>query len=169
MPRRKITLDEAYAVFEQHGLKVRVEAVQPELPIVPVDHLFEQPAPPPVKPRKIGNQLVRINLRTRQTITSGGHPILDAKGKTIAVEGQAFHEYGPGPCVVPSELAGDLLYQDALAVEADRKFLSPEFRSYVILPVGGRNVGRYISNDPAFDLSGFLGQVGQSGQTYHLG
>jgi hypothetical protein len=168
MPRRKITLDEAYAVFEQHGLKVKVEAVAQQEPLIQPEELFEKPLQPEPLPQKVGKKTVRINLRTKQTTSSCGNPIYNSEGKVVGVQqNPVFLDYGPGWCYVPVELAAELLRRDAEAVEADRRFLSSEFRSYAILPApGGKHVGVLVSTEGGFDLSGFLGEVSNRGASY---
>lgn len=174
MPRRKISLEEAYAVFEQHNLQVEIRGIEkPEAPLIPQSALFETaPSSQPygvATPRRVGKHTVRIALHTKQTITSGGEAVYDVKGKLIRIDGQKVESYGPGFVYVPAEIAGDLQHQDQLAVKADSDFLSPVFKSYVILGTSdGRHVARQASADHSFDMSGFLGQLGNTSSAIRL-
>lgn len=168
MPRRKITLEDAYRIFDEHGLHVEVT---PAPPAIPLDHadLFEHPAPPVQPPVPLARGMVRIVLHAKHSIATGGFPILDKSGKTIGVDGAGVTYYGPGPCTVPAYLAGDLMHQDQLAQHADAMFLDRTFRSRIIIPAtNGQNIARLVSEDPYFDMSGFLGQVGNGRGAFHL-
>jgi hypothetical protein len=108
MPRRRdISIEEAYEAFAKQGLRVKVEAIEPEpLPIE------EEEAPKPVKVVKTSKQSV-ITLHAMHTI-----------GTNV---------YGPGiRCVVPKELEAHLLYQDQLARQADDDFLSKSPRFFLV-------------------------------------
>lgn len=174
MPRKKISLEEAYAVFEQHGLQVEISGIaKPEEPAVPQSALFERPYGMPEKPerpeRRIGRNMVRILLHTKQTITSGGNAVHDAQGKLIRIDGQESVTYGPGMIAVPVEIAGDLQHQDQLAQKADQNLFSSTFKSYVIVSTPeGQSVAKLASTDQFFDMSGFLGQLGNSGHALQL-
>jgi hypothetical protein len=170
MPRRKISLEEAYAVFEQHGLQVEISGIQKlEEPAIPQQSLFAQPYGVPEKAeRKVGKHTVRIVLHTQQTITSGGEAVYEGS-KLIRIDGQSAVTYGPGIVYVPTEIAGDLLHQDQLARRADADFLSTTFKSYVITGTSdGRHVAKLASVDQNFDMSGFLGMLGNTPNAIQL-
>ena len=173
MPRKKISLEEAYAVFEQHGLQVEISGIaKPEEPAVPQSALFERPYGMPEKPegaKRVGKHMVRIALHTKQTISSGGNAVYSPDGKLVRIDGQESVSYGPGIVVVPAEIAGDLQHQDQLAQRADANLFSATFKSYVIVNTAdGRSVAKLASTDQFFDMSGFLGQLGNSGHALQL-
>jgi hypothetical protein len=170
MPRKKISLEEAYAVFEQHGLQVEISGIQKlEEPAIPQSALFERPYGVPEKAeRKLGKHTVRITLHTQQTVTSGGEAVYDGK-RLVRIDGQSAVTYGPGIVYVPTEIAGDLMHQDQLAMKADADFLSPTFKSYVVLGTGdGRHIAKLASVDQNFDMSGFLGMLGNTPNAIQL-
>jgi hypothetical protein len=173
MPRKKISLEEAYAVFEQHGLQVEISGIaKPEEPAVPQSALFERPYGMPEKPegaKRVGKSMVRIALHTKQTMTSGGNAVYSPEGKLIRIDGQESVTYGPGVVIVPAEIAGDLQHQDQLAQKADANLFNSTFKSYVIVSTPeGQSVAKLASTDQFFDMSGFLGQLGNSGHALQL-
>lgn len=140
MARKKISIEEAFAVFEQAGLQVEVKAVvQPEPPTLPpagqraIDFVDQPPIGKSV--RRVGTTTVQITLHTRQSVASGGHMVPGKDGETLA--GQGIRTYGPGPCYVPTHLAGHLLYQDMLAKQADQRMLDPTTHYYLVVPRRG--------------------------------
>lgn len=168
MPKRKITLDEAFAVFERHGLQVDVKAVTP--PVTYREQLAdfleegEAPAPPSTVEYKAS---VRVTLYAQHSVGSGGH--LEGTGAAQHVVHNGVQSYGPGVCTVPGYLAQHLLHQDGLARQADARLLDRKVRSFVIVQKqtthGLQSVGIQVSEDAGFDLSGFLGTLGQSSFT----
>lgn len=178
MPRRKISIEEAYAVFEQHGLQVEVKGLQQHEPIVQKDELFEkrrgrktgfEKLIPSNQASHVGRTNTRIFLHTKQTIATGGTAVYDAHGHLVRVDGQENRQYGPGYCVVLTEIAGELLYQDQLARQADHDLLSGTHKSRVILATAdGRSVAHQVSNEYSFDMSSLLGQIGNSSHALRL-
>lgn len=163
MPRRKITLEEAFAVFEEHGLKVKVEAVERETKPSPLSDFLEvvEPAAPPL-PQQVSGRKVRITLHTQHTIACGGRMIYDdPHDKAGHVEGSSVETYGPGVVAVPAELAQQLLHQDGLARSADERMLDNKLRTYVVVPHGSAHRAIQVSDDSSFDMSGFLGKLGE--------
>jgi hypothetical protein len=155
MPRKKITLEEAYAVFEQHGLQVKqivpmqtdAVAVQPaDLVDIPPYGYKEKP-----KAAKVFNDVVKISLRCRHSISQGG--FLVANDKSMGIQGNSVETYGPGIVYVSSELAQHLLHKDAMAVQTENDMLSPQFKSRVIVQRGRQFVPMLVSDDPSFRMS----------------
>src|SRR5262245_52105807 len=100
MPRKKISLEEAYAVFEQHGLQVEVKGIASEKhqPLVEQKELFTQTygvVASEKGERRVGRKTVRILLATQQTVASAGEAVYNSKGDLVRVDGQAVHTYGP--------------------------------------------------------------------------
>jgi hypothetical protein len=162
MPKRKITLDEAFAVFEQHGLQVEVKAV------IPAETYKEQLADflvqdeIAIEPTVEHKHLVRVTLHAQHTVGSGGQ--MEGTGKNQHVVNNGIQSYGPGICHVPVNLAQHLLHQDGLARQADERLLDRKFRSFVIVQrrtmQGIQNVGINVSEEASFDLSSCLANLG---------
>jgi hypothetical protein len=166
MPKKKITLEEAYAVFEQHGLEIEVKALAPtpqrESLTSFLDVEPEQPSAVIAEDKKT----LKITLYAAHTIGNGGEIITERDG-TKHVINNGIVQYGPGVVTVPLHLAQHLLHQDLLARRGDDRMLDNRMRTYVIRPMrtaqGTINVARQVSNNNSFDLSGFLGKLGDGG------
>jgi len=171
MPKRKITLAEAFDVLEQHGLTVEVKQVNTTPAATLAD--FTEPQPQPVVrggPYGVPTghvvtankkaKMVKVVLHAQHTIGSGGTDIGD--GKQHHVVNNGVLTYGPGVVEVPEHLSHHLLHQDQLARQADDRTFDRNVRSYVVMLDGTRNVGRYVSRDNNFDLSGLLGSMGDN-------
>lgn len=169
MPKRKITLEEAYAVFEQHGLEVEVRGIQQQKQSEPLTAFLEGTQEPEIPIAYEGKKTVTIPLYAPHSIGNGG--------ETVTIDGQkqvinnGIETYGPGMVTVPAHLAQHLLHQDMLARRGDERMLENKVRTYVVRPMrtsqGTINVARHVSSDNSFDLSGFLGKLGEGG-TYIL-
>ena len=163
MPKRKITLDEAFAVFEQHGLQVEVKAVQQNPSTTPLSDFLEPVVEDKPVVQQTNKKTVKITLFAAHTIGNGGEIVTDIHGnKTVVNNG--IQTYGPGVCTVPITLAQQLLHQDILAREADERMLERTMRNYVVMPYcnkDGMMVNRAINvaRDNNFDMSGFLGSI----------
>ena len=165
MAKRKITLEEAYAIFEQHGLEVEVKAIQPVKEAEPLSAFLEQSSeasPPTAEEYK---KEVKITLYAAHTIGNGGEMVIvDGERRVI---NNGIQTYGPGICTVPISLAQHLLHQDLLARRGDDRMLESTVRTYVVRPVhtnnGVVNVARHVSNDNNFNIGGYLNQLGDSG------
>jgi hypothetical protein len=177
MPKRKITLAEAFDVLEQHGLTVEVKHVD----IAPAATLadFIEPQPQPVVRGgtyglPAGNvvtankkaRMVKVVLHAQHTIGSGGDNVGTKEHPQVVNNGVLT--YGPGIVEVPEHLSHHLLHQDQLARQADDRTFDRNVRSYVVMLDGTRNVGRYVSRDNNFDLSGLLGSMGDNA-VRHIG
>ena len=164
MPKRKITLEEAFATFEQHGLQVEIKAIQqdPELDNLTLADFTESTVEQSI-PKQHGKKSITIKLHAAHTIGSGGH-MVDKGTPNQRIENAGVQTYGPGVCTVPIYIAAHLLHQDTLAQRADERFLDRKLRSFVIVPrrLNGQmvNVGIMASDDDAFDMSSFLGSLG---------
>ena len=169
MPKKKITLEEAFAVFEQHGLEVEVKAIAPERKTESLSAFLEQSDEPTTPFIEEGKKHIKVTLFAAHTVGSGGEIIIQNGEKVIVNNG--IETYGPGIVTVPSHLAQHLLHQDLLARRADERMLENRVRSYVVRPMrtsqGIINVARCVSIDNGFDLSGFLGGMNSNGM-YHL-
>ena len=168
MPKRKITLEEAFAVIEQHGLKARIVAVEDnQEPSAALADFLEPVATAPQQAIPQGKKEVKITLYAAHTVSSGGSVVVNSSGDK-SVSGSSIETYGPGVITVPIAIAQQLLHQDALAREADERFLDRKFRSFVVVPKDGMNVRVPVSEESNFDLSGLLGALGNSGRSYRL-
>ena len=168
MPKRKITLEEAFAVFEQHGLQVEVKGVEKDTPEVELSAFLESTGEQPIQlPQPVGKRLVKITLYAAHTIASAGESFVDKNGKEHLIN-MGVESYGPGVVTVPVELAQQLLHQDGLARQGDERMLDRKLRSFAIIPrvtqYGIVNSGVQVSEQGGFDLSGFLGRLSE-GQT----
>jgi hypothetical protein len=167
MPRKKIsltdiTLEDAFSVFERHGLKVKVEAVESEQPNPSLADFLEKPPETPDLPQQVSGKKVKITLHARHTIASSG-TIINKK-----VIGGTLETYGPGIVTVPVELASSLLHQDGLARKADESIRDNRVHTRVIVPSdNGQNRLIEVSQDSNFDLSGLLSALGDR-PMYHL-
>jgi hypothetical protein len=166
MPKKKITLEEAYAVFEQHGLEVEVKAIAPSPQKESLASFLD------IEPEQQGaviaedKRTLKITLYAAHTIGNGGETITERDG-TKHVVNNGIVQYGPGVVTVPLHLAQHLLHQDLLARRGDERMLDNRMRTYVVRPMrtsqGTINVARQVSNDTNFDFSGFLGKLGEGG------
>ena len=160
MPRKKITLEDAFAIFEEHGLKVEVKGIQQDAPVSPLADFLEQASSPPVQlPQRISGKRVKITLYARHSIACAGHMVKDGNGQTH-IEGNHVETYGPGIIVVPVEFAVQLLHQDGLARQGDEHMLDRKLRTYIVVPHGSSHRAIKVSEDASFDMSGFLGRLG---------
>ena len=166
MPKRKITLDEAFAVFEQHGLQVEVKAVQTEIASTPLSEFLEPIVEQPKPVQQVNKKTVKITLFATHTMGSGGELTIDSNGnKHISDNG--IVTYGPGIVNVPISLAQHLLHQDALAREADERMLEKTMRNYIVVPRQNKdgsvvNCAVGIVKDNNFDMSSFLGSIDEN-------
>lgn len=169
MPKKKITLEEAFAVFEQHGLEVEVKAIAPERKVESLSAFLESDESVAIPLVQEGPKSIKITLFAAHTVGSGGEIVIQAGEKVIINNG--IETYGPGVVTVPSHLAQHLLHQDLLARRADERMLENRVRSYIVRPMrtsqGVVNVARCVSVDNGFDLSGFLGGIDSNGM-YHI-
>ena len=165
MPKRKITLDEAFAVFEQHGLQVEVKAVREDEPTEQLSAFLETGDTPQPIAEQVSKKTIKVTLFAAHSVGNGGEMVVGTDGiKHVINNGIAT--YGPGVVNVPAHLAQHLLHQDMLAKRADERMLERRVRQYVVTPkataLGVINVARHVSNDSSFDMSGFLGKLGDN-------
>lgn len=145
MPKRKISLEEAFAAFEQHGLEVEVKGVvNHDVTTSDASDSFEV-AETPAQQLPIGKgqkaKYVTVTLHASHMVGCGG--MTDANDRLISAG--SHEQYGPGVCKVPVAIAQHLLHQDQLARQADARFLEREQRNYIIMPHGGGGVGRLLN------------------------
>lgn len=154
MPRRKITLDDARAVFEKHGLQVHTTPLQDPAESLAA-FLEPQPKPQPGSARQVSYRRVEVTLYAAHSISAGGFVVETDEGKQV-VENNV-QTYGPGKVTVPAPLAQHLLHADMLARRADDRLHDRVFRSYALVPQHqGQNVGVCVSEDGNFDISSFM-------------
>ena len=157
MPKRKITLAEAFATFEQHGLQVEVKSasVEPESDTLTLADFTHTPVPIPKVAERKSKTTMTITLHAAHSIGAGG-VMVDAGTPNQRIENAGVETYGPGICTVPTTLVAHLLHQDALAKQADDRLLDRQMRSYLVVPrsVNGQrvNVGIEASQDGNFDM-----------------
>src|SRR5215813_7488264 len=111
MPKRKISLDEAFQVFEDAGLQIEVKGILPNRPQPKLEDFLEKPKDDPYsfrRPTKIDETHVKITLYAKHTIGTAGN-ISGTKGHTD-IAGNTVQSYGPGVVIVPKEVANDLLH-----------------------------------------------------------
>lgn len=166
MPKRKITLDEAFAVFEAHGLQVEVKSVKEDEPVEELSSFLEQSEVKEVEiAEQVSSKLIKITLFASHTIGHSGEFVKDEDGVKHIVN-NGIETYGPGVVTVPSHLAQHLLHADMLARRADERMLERNVRQYVVVPRrtanGVVNCARHISNDSNFDMSGLLAKLGDN-------
>lgn len=150
MPRRKISVEEAFKVLEQAGIQVRVQ--EQEQPV-------QQPVPEKPRRNAYGSiemhtpkkdpKTAKITLYAKHTIGSGGVQVGE-DGKQIEHAGVQI--YGPGVCTVPVEHVNHLLHADRIAREADEQMLSPIPKHKLILPIRDgqgyrKDIGVEVSED----------------------
>jgi len=163
MPKKKITLEEAFAIFEQHGLQVEVKAIQVDEPTAQLSDFLESNAPVVNTAEPVGKRFLKVTLYAAHTIGTGGQFVTGINGDRHVVD-NGVETYGPGVVTVPLELAQHLLHQDGLARQADDRMLSPHMRSFVVIPkitaYGVVNCGIQVSDNNSFDMSSLLGKLG---------
>jgi hypothetical protein len=123
MPRRKISIEEAIQLVkrERPGLLRQEIAYAPE-----VITASEKPVL-----KRIGTTTVVITLHSQHSIGCGGSLVVDEAGEKSIAE-NTYQTYGPGVVTVSSKIAGQLLHQDMLARQADKRMLETEQRSYLV-------------------------------------
>lgn len=165
MPKRKITLEEAFAAFEQHGLQVEVRAVKEDIPTEQLSAFLEinEEAQPIVE--ELSTKHIKVTLFAAHTVGNGGSIQVMPDGSKQVVN-NGIQTFGPGIVTVPANLATHLLHQDMLARRADDRMLESRVRQYVVVPRrtmhGTVNCAKHVSNDSSFDMSGFLGKLGDN-------
>lgn len=150
MPRRKISISEAMQVLRENNLDVVVKPVEEEL---------EQPVAQKKDARnvirKVGNTAITITLQSQHMIGCGGFLTKTSVDEEAVIRGNIVKTYGPGQVTVPVTIASQLLHQDQLAIEADKRMLETTQRSYLIVQKRGydgalKNVAVQVS-DGALD------------------
>lgn len=115
MPRRKITIEEAFATLESAGINVQVKKPDVDEPVI-LDTIKPSYGNTYGIPQEtLGGKLVKVKLYAKHTVGSSGQ------------------SYGPGVVTVSSSIAQHLLHQDGLAVEADAKLLDRQQHSYLVV------------------------------------
>lgn len=140
MPRKKISLsdisvEDAFAVLQRHGLNVEVKSLQEDSGKADIaDFLQSDKANDKPLPEKVSNSKTRITLYTQHTIACSGDIVGEGQDKRI--EGASVATYGPGTVTVPTYLATQLLHQDGLARQAEADLLETRSRRKLIVPYG---------------------------------
>ena len=156
MPRRKITIEEAFSVLQQAGIQVQVKAVEPVTEDQPIDIIRKDYTtyPPTVIQEKPNSRTVKVTLYAKHSVGSGGFSVKDDNGQHIESSGVTV--YGPGIITVPTALAPYLLHQDSLARQADNRMLETTQRRYLVVQRGAACVGLPVG-DGVLDNLGILG------------
>ena len=115
MPKRKITIEEAFSVLERAGINVQVKKPDVEEPAPVAKQRIDYSKTYGVVQENSGVKLVKVTLYAKHTVGSNGQ------------------SYGPGVITVPSTIAQHLLHQDGLAREADDKMLDRQQHSYLVV------------------------------------
>lgn len=146
MPKRKISIEEAFAVLNQAGINVQVKpAIEDNVPVQVIKKRE------PLFPVQVSSKFTKVKLYSKHTIGSGGFLVADVEGKRVDSAG--VQTYGPGVCNIPTELAGQLLHQDMLARQADENMLDRTQHSYIV--VRKSNADGHSVN-VGFEVSGAL-------------
>lgn len=173
MPRRKISIEEAFKVLEDAGIPLQVKqpvdtgVSQPVEPVPSAKVKRDFSAPYGTTQHHINPKLIKVVLYAKHSVGSGGFLTVGPEGKQI--ESAGVQSYGPGVCTVPTELAAHLLHADTAARQADERMLDTEQRSYLIVQRvssdGQRaNVGVQVDNsvlDPSEMVNLPLGYMHQ--------
>lgn len=155
MPRRKLTLEDAFAIFRDHNLQVEVKGIDQSPNPTLADFIEQEINPPKPQPVVVNKSIVEIDLYCKHSVSSGGEMTVGSDGeKTIQHSG--IQTYGPGRVRVPSYLASELLYRDAAARAVDQRTFDGKLRSYTIKRTLSGYQGICLSEDRDFDLSGYL-------------
>lgn len=155
MPRKKISIEEAFKVLEEAGIPIQVRPTIPATqPVVEMKsrkgQIFD--TSPKVTPSK---KYMEVTLYAKHSVGSGGSMVVKEGEKQV--ENAGVQSYGPGRFTVPIELASHLLYADAQARRADDNMLSKEQKSYLVVArIGGDgqrvNVGVQVDNSLFDDI-----------------
>jgi hypothetical protein len=175
MPKRKISLEEAFKVFEDAGLEVEIKGILAQREKANIADFIEQPQSKSTSAQygivsSETTKNIKITLYAKHSIASSG--TMTEENGVKKITGNTIQTYGPGIVTVPSDLASQLLHQDCIARQTDERMLDRKFRSYVILQQrtaqGMMNKGVLVSEDDGFSMSSFLGSLG-SNQVLHIG
>jgi len=133
MPRKKISIEQAFQVLEEAGIQIQVKSVKEQpTSVAPVQHpnIFKNTQPDKTILQKVNTTTVKVRLFAKHSIGNGGNLVAGENGKQV--ENSGVQVYGPGVCDVPKYLLESLLYADAQARVADERMLEREQRSYLI-------------------------------------
>lgn len=162
MPKRKITIEEALKTLHEAGVKVKIDTVEEpqNVSLTPAFRDIEDKKETVVEKGKF----VTITLFAKHSIGSGGEETIDKNGNRLTIN-NGVETYGPGKCKVPSNLAGHLLHQDALARQADERLLDKTPRCYIVSEVRAPD-GRIVNKITQVDESFFPDSLGNDGFAY---
>ena len=165
MPRRKITIEEAFSVLHNAGIQVQVKSV--DTTEQPAPEIIRRPVRPygyaPVVDEKPHAKFVKITLHARHSVGSGGVSVSGINGRQI--EQSTAQTYGPGIGIsVPTHIAAHLLHQDMLAQQADDRMLETRQRSYLV--VQKSNSSGHIANVGVEVPDHILGNLGQLADSF---
>lgn len=162
MPRKKITIEEAYAVFEREGLKVKVESMIPETPKARLQDFLEDSEEVIPIAEPVGKKFIKVTLYASHSIGNGGETIVKPDG-TKEVINNGIETFGPGIVTVPAHLATHLLHQDMLARQADERTYDRKLRSFAVFPqrtsYGVVSSARLVSTDSSFDIAAYVASL----------
>lgn len=139
MAKRKISVEEAFAVLEAAGINVQVKSIAPESPAAGTPQVVDTTpkrnayGSTETTYRKRPVTHVKIPLYAKHSRGSGGVTVTDSNGEQH-VENAGVVTYGPGVTLVPVELAAELERADAAARQADEDMLSPVPKHRLIVP-----------------------------------
>lgn len=156
MPKRHMTLDEAFAVFEREGLEVKVVGLKDSPQKSNINDFIQQESThssyeldystyPPTRKTKTSETkkgVVKCDLYTQHSVGCAGK-LVDVGLPSQRVEGALYSVYGPGMCEVPIEHAQHILHQDALARQGDARLHDRVSRNYIVESIrtqDGRNL-----------------------------
>jgi NifU-like protein involved in Fe-S cluster formation len=137
MAKRKISIDEAFKVFEEAGIPLQAKPVDvsqqlpTQIPVEDAAHTAKATQHNNVA-KLTNNKLVKVTLFAKHSVGSGGTATVNADGDKV-VEHAGVQTYGPGICIVNADLASHLLSADQSAKAADARMLEREQRSYLIV------------------------------------
>lgn len=141
MARRKISIEEALQVLEEAGIPLQAKPLETVAPVIEQ----QQVSPAFVKKQSSPPNVVRIELRARHSVGSGGQLVEQADGEK-QIEHAGVETYGPGVCFVTPALASYLLHADGVARQADDRMLDRTQRSFIV--VQRQNSSGHLVNVP---------------------
>lgn len=133
MPKKTISIDEAFAALRSQGVNVKVippEDVETDEELAPFPAVKAEPEK--VQETKVKG-FKKVFLCSKHNISCTGDG--DNAAQTV--------QYGPGECLVPVEYLAGILHQEQLARQCDARVFDPKPRDVIIHQV--RNSSGHFS------------------------
>lgn len=143
MPRRKLDIDKTFAALSHKAANPQDDIViiepEPEKVKRKFSYGYDGHDTPSNKPL---SKMEEVILHCAHSIGSAG---LNGGDGVV-------HQYGPGRCMVPRELAATLLHQDQVAKAVDERVFDTRQRMYQIAPLRQLNGGTVYRGVPVESL-----------------